>query len=183
MTVVPVDRSHNLLRTPKGDSPLDSYWTVNKLIKEFDLKLDPCCTGPDDCLVPTEQGGIFFTPKDDGLKQEWKYNSIFNPPFSKISLDKNDEPRYNGDRQIIYTPCIYEWCEKAIFEAIKHNTVNVGILPWYNSDWFRDCVWGPLPKSNIIPLDKRINFLDENNEPIVGNRFDSFLAVWDQRKR
>ena len=88
MTVAPIDKSHNLLRTPKEDSKLGSHWTLNKLIKQFNLNLDPCCSGPIDAMC--EQ---YFTPKENGLKQEWKYNTIFNPPSSKPIFELDGTPK------------------------------------------------------------------------------------------
>ena len=65
--VVQVTKENNLWRTPKGDSPLDSKITLNKLIKKFKLRLDPCCCGTVDCMIPVKDGGLFYTPKENGL--------------------------------------------------------------------------------------------------------------------
>ena len=181
--VVQVSKENNLWRTPKGDSPLDSKITVNKLIKNFKLKLDPCCSGPNDCLVPPERGGIYYTPKENGLLQNWKHNAIFNPPFSKIKYDDHGKPKRNENGKIMYESAIGDWCEKAISESIKHKILVVGILPLYNTQWFRDYVWDILPKGHIYMFDKRIQFLNQKNQIVKGTRFDSFMAFWDQRRR
>lgn len=169
MTVTPVDRSQNLWRTPKGDAPLGrSHWTLNKLKAEFHLKLDPCAENAEAAMCDR-----YYTPDDDGLKWDWDENAIFNPPFSRPVADLE-----SGD--VNYVPCIGDWCRKAVLEAVKHNTINIGILPWYQSPWFIDHVWDLLPKRNIIPLG-RVSYLDSRNMPQQGNRFDSFLALWDMR--
>ena len=182
MVVAQVTKENNLWRTPKGDEPLDSKITLNKLITKFSLKLDPCCSGPIDCLIPPKKGGIFFTPKEDGLKQQWKHNAIFNPPFSRMVLDEKQKPKKNEKGEIIYTSAIGDWCQKAIDESIKNHILAIGILPLYNAGWFRDYVWEILPKSHIYMFDKRIQFLNQKNQKVKGTRFDSFLAFWDGRK-
>jgi len=169
MVVTPVQPRHNMYRTPKGRVPIGnkSHWTLDDLIDTYELKLDPC--------AENEQASMcdrFYTPEDNGLKQDWDVNAIFNPPFSA--------PVRINDR-IVWKSCIGRWCDKAIHEARIHKTVVIGILPWYQSEWFFRYVWWMLRKDGIIPLG-RVSYWDKKDRPMKGNRFDSFLAVWDMRR-
>lgn len=87
------DHSQNLWRTPKGDKQLGkSGITLNMLIKKFDLKLDPCASGPEDSMCKR-----FYTKEQNGLKLEWNENSIYNPPFAIQVLDKKGKPKFTID--------------------------------------------------------------------------------------
>jgi site-specific DNA-methyltransferase (adenine-specific) len=48
------------------------------LNEEFNFTLDPCC------LKKTAKCKKYYTPKEDGLKQSWKSESVFmNPPYGR----------------------------------------------------------------------------------------------------
>jgi site-specific DNA-methyltransferase (adenine-specific) len=61
----------------------DQTWTTpedfyNNLNKEFNFTLDPCCT------KSTAKCKKYFTPVEDGLKQEWGGETVFmNPPYGR----------------------------------------------------------------------------------------------------
>lgn len=178
MTVVQVDHANNLWRTPQGDTPLAKgcRWSVNKLVSTYDIRLDPCCSGKIDAMAE-----IYYTPDQDGLNQPWTYNTIFNPPFQKRVM-MNGEPKLNDAGEQIWTSAIADWCQKAIQEVMRHKTIAIGILPLYaTTNWFHDYIWDILPKTQIEFLRHRINYLDKNNKPVAGTRFDSILVFWDQR--
>jgi len=178
--------SQNLWRTPRGDKLLGKGpHTINNLIKEFNLILDPCCSGIDDCLIPIKQGGKFFTKEDDGLKQDWKYNSIFNPPFSKTVIDNTTnlpKTRLNKDTkkiETIYKSAVGDWIEKAISQVTKHGITAIGILPVYTSQtWFHQYI------HNIAPVDfihGRVHFTSPEGKTGSPN-FDTMLVFWIPRK-
>ena len=123
----------------------------------------------------------FTRQKKTDCCQTWKYNAIFNPPFSKIKYDDHGKPKKNEKGQVMYESAIGDWCEKAINESIKNKTLVIGLLPLYNTVWFREYVWDILPKGHIYMFDRRIQFLNQKNKQVKGTRFDSFLAFWDNR--
>lgn len=181
------DLSQNLWATPKGDSLLGrGPHTLNKLIKQFDLILDPCCSGPADCLIPVNQGGKFYTKEDDGLKQEWKHNSIFNCPFSQGLFDtKTNLPILKMKHNLIgpqtqkYESVIGTWIEKAISQVTKHGITAIGILPVYTSTiWFQQYI------HQIAPVDfinGRVHFTSPDGRTGSPN-FDTMLVFWIPRK-
>jgi site-specific DNA-methyltransferase (adenine-specific) len=86
----------------------DEVWSTpqefyNKLDEEFDFDLDPCAI-PDNAKCET-----FFTPEQDGLKQNWEGYSVFcNPPYG---------------RKIKY------WVQKCYQESKKPETKVVMLIP------------------------------------------------------
>lgn len=56
-------------------TPQDFYDELNK---EFDFNLDPCA------LPTNAKCQTFYTPEQDGLKQNWEGYSVFcNPPYGR----------------------------------------------------------------------------------------------------
>lgn len=52
-----------------------------KLNAEFDFTLDPCTTDDNPLGTP-----IFYTPKEDGLRQSWLNERVFcNPPYRDVA--------------------------------------------------------------------------------------------------
>ncbi|WP_299111987.1 DNA N-6-adenine-methyltransferase [uncultured Winogradskyella sp.] len=91
-------------------------WLFDKLDKEFGFTLDPCC------LPKTAKCKKYFTPKEDGLIQDWSGETVFvNPPYGRS---------------------IVLWARKAHMEAKKGTTI-VMLLP-VRSDtrWFHDWIYG-----------------------------------------
>jgi len=75
----------------------------NKLDEEFDFDLDPCAI-PENAKCET-----FFTPEQDGLKQNWGGYSVFcNPPYGRK---------------------IKDWVEKCYQESKKPETQVVMLIP------------------------------------------------------
>jgi site-specific DNA-methyltransferase (adenine-specific) len=75
----------------------------DKLNEEFQFTLDACA------LPQNAKCGIFFTPQDDGLIQDWQGYVVFcNPPYGRE---------------------IAKWVEKCYIESRKENTKVVMLLP------------------------------------------------------
>jgi len=179
------DPSQNLWRTPKGDKLFGrGPYTVNKLIKEFALRLDPCCSGEIDCLVPIDQGGQFYTKKDDGLKQPWLYNTIFNPPFAKLVYNQDGTLKMKFDKKTqmqvpVYKSAIEDWIKKAVSEVLDNGITVIGILPVYTSPkWFHQYINGV---ASIEFINGRIHYTNQDGKTGSPN-FDSMLVFWQPRK-
>lgn len=81
-------------------TPIDFF---KQLDDEFHFTLDPCCT------ELTAKCKKFYTPKEDGLKQDWKGHNVFvNPPFGR------EQPL---------------WIKKCFEESLKPNTLVVMLIP------------------------------------------------------
>lgn len=75
----------------------------DKLDREFHFTLDPCCT-PD-----TAKCKKYYTPKENGLLQDWDGETVFCNPL------------YGRD--------LKTWIEKCYFESRKPNTTVVMLIP------------------------------------------------------
>lgn len=82
------------------ETPKDFY---DKLNKEFNFTLDPCCS------EKTAKCEKFYTEKDDGLTKNWGGETVFmNPPYGREQK---------------------KWIEKAYKESLKENTKVVCLIP------------------------------------------------------
>ena len=88
----------------------------NKLDEEFDFDLDPCAI-PENAKCET-----FFTPEQDGLKQNWVGYSVFcNPPYGRK---------------------IKDWVEKCYQESKKPETQVVMLIPARtDTSYFHDYIY------------------------------------------
>ena len=83
----------------------------DRLALEFSFELDVCAT-PDNAKCP-----IYYSPEDDGLKQEWKGVCWMNPPYGRT---------------------IGQWVRKAAESAMSGATV-VCLLPARtDTRWFHE---------------------------------------------
>jgi len=75
----------------------------DRLNEEFQFTLDACA------LPENAKCGLYFTPQDDGLIQDWGGHTVFcNPPYGrKIAI----------------------WVEKCWMESRKENTKVVMLIP------------------------------------------------------
>lgn len=74
----------------------------DELDKEFGFTLDPCCT------ELTAKCKTYYTPKEDGLQQDWKGHNVFvNPPFGREQA---------------------AWIKKCYEESLKPNTLVVMLI-------------------------------------------------------
>lgn len=116
-------RKSDLWRTPTTlFASLDS---------EFQFNLDPCCL-PDSALCPQ-----YYTPLEDGLKQDWGGHRVFcNPPYSDIAA----------------------WAEKCYIESRKPNTLVVMLIPARtDTSYFHKWIYG---HSELRFIRGRLHFND-----------------------
>ena len=92
----------------------------DKLNEEFHFTLDPCCS------ETNKKCSKFFTPEQDGLKQDWsKYIVFMNPPYNALMVN---------------------WIKKAYEESLK-GAIVVCLLPANRSDtswWWNYCMKGEI---------------------------------------
>lgn len=140
------------LANSKGHDQKDLWGTpppiYNPLNDEFRFTLDPCC------LIQTAKCEKFYTPKENGLIQDWSNDIVFcNPPYSRGNIDK--------------------WTQKC-FEESKKGAIVVGLFPVSTSaKWFHKWVW---KKADLRFIEGRIRFVDA---PYTAP-FSSVLAVYNQ---
>jgi phage N-6-adenine-methyltransferase len=116
MSDAPQVRKHNSgPHVEDWGTPQDLYDRLNRV---FHFDLDPCASGHEIAKAP-----LFFTPEDDGLKQEWTGNVFLNPPWGKGAPIKN-------------------WLIKAGQELdMSHCNTVVALLPAsVGTNWFNDYV-------------------------------------------
>lgn len=175
------DPSQNKWKTPKGDNQLGkSGITLNMLIKEFDLKLDPAAD-KDNTMCKE-----FFTIKDNGLTKEWTKNTIYNPPYSEEILDETTgdpvlkmNKKKIGPQQPKYLSVLGAWVEHGVKQAMKHKIVVIGILPVYTSQaWFHQYVDGV---AEIKFLFGRVHYEAPDGSSGSPN-FDTMICIWDARE-
>lgn len=87
-------------------------YVFDALDMEFDFTLDPCC------VEATAKCEKFFTPKEDGLKQDWSEDRVFmNPPYGSE---------------------LGRWMKKA-FEESKRGALVVCLVPArVDVEWWHD---------------------------------------------
>lgn len=110
-------------------TPRDFY---NKLNKEFNFTLDPCCMRKS-ALCKT-----YFTPEEDGLRQSWVGHTVFvNPPYGRQ---------------------IGKWVKKCYEEGKKENTTVVMLIPSRtDTRYFHDYIYH---KAEIRFIKGRLKFVD-----------------------
>ncbi len=109
----------------------------DRLNEVFNFKLDPCC------VPETAKCKIYFTPKEDGLKQEWNKigNAFVNPPFSRA---------------------LPLWVQKYYEESLKGICVVMLIPARTDTAYFQNYCF----KGNILFIKGRLKFIDaERNTP------------------
>lgn len=139
-------------------SSVDTTWETpqeffNTLNEEFNFTLDPCC------LPETAKCNKFYTPKENGLIQDWSGETVFvNPPYGKE---------------------INKWAEKCHKEA-KKGTVIVMLVPVRTSTrWFHNWIYG---HAEIRLLKGKLKFL--LNKQIKGNApFASMVVVFNGKNK
>ena len=131
---------HFSSNTDIWSTPQDFY---NKLNAEFSFNLDPCA------LPENAKCDKFFTPEQDGLKQDWGgYRVFMNPPYGRE---------------------IGKWVEKA---ATCKADIVVGLLPARtDTRWFHEHIYG---KAEIRFIKGRLKFGDATNSA----PFPSMIVVW-----
>ena len=122
-----------LMFSSKSDiwaTPQDFY---NNLNAEFNFTLDPCA------LPTNAKCSKFYTPEQNGLKQDWSNETVFcNPPYSDI---KN-------------------WVEKAYNEAKRGAKVVMLIPARTDTRYFHDFIYN---KHEVRFVKGRLKFGDQKN--------------------
>lgn len=140
----------NVIFSHKTDSWATPEWLFQKLNKIYNFTLDPAADHFN------RKCAKYFTLDEDGLKQDWKGETVFiNPPYSKI----------------------YDWVKKAHTEALTNKTKSVAILPARtDTRWFHEYCLDGAVVSEIIFIKGRLKFGEgKNSAP-----FPSMIVVFDQ---
>jgi phage N-6-adenine-methyltransferase len=99
---------------------------------------------------------VFWTKKDDGLRQAWKPSRAYwmNPPYSEAS----------------------KWAKKAQ-EAARNGAVVVGLLANRSATkWYADHV---VPSAAVIQLTGRVPFRNADDEALQSDApFHSIIVIW-----
>ncbi len=116
----------------------------NTLKQEFNFTLDPCA------LPINAKCSKFYTPEQNGLKQDWSNETVFcNPPYSNVK----------------------EWVEKASNEA-KRGAKTVMLIPARtDTKWFHEHIYN---KHEVRFIKGRLKFGDSKNSA----PFPSMLVVF-----
>lgn len=114
-------------------TPIDFF---NKLDKEFNFTLDPCCT------VENRKCDKYYTKEEDGLSKSWIGESVFcNPPYGRE---------------------IKNWVRKCYMESKNKNTTVVALLPARtDTNWFHSYIYNKAKEIRFIK--GRLKFGDSKN--------------------
>lgn len=109
----------------KEDTWTTPQWFFDELNREFEFTLDPCC------LQDTRKCDKYFTPEDDGLKQDWGGERVFvNPPYGRG---------------------ISNWIKKCSDESKKHNTIVVALIPARtDTKYFHDFIYNKVKEIRFL---------------------------------
>ena len=121
----------------------DQKWATpkeifNRFDEVFKFKLDPCC------VPKTAKCTTYFTPEEDGLKQDWDKvgNTFVNPPFSRE---------------------LASWIKKSYEESLKGIIVAMLIPARPDTKaWHSYC----LPNAKILFIKGRLTFEDQRDKPM-----------------
>lgn len=129
----------------------------NELDKEFNFTLDPCC------LKETAKCDKYYTPKENGLEQDWYGETVFvNPPYGRE---------------------IKDWVKKSFNESRSNATTVVMLIPARtDTKYFHDYIWDeninrPKIGNEVRFIKGRIKFLKEGKE-MDSAPFPSMIVVF-----
>ena len=137
------------------ETPQDFF---DKLNEEFHFDLDPCCH------PSTAKCENYFTPKEDGLVQDWsRFKAAFvNPPYGRA---------------------IGRWVAKCYRESLKGVKVVMLIPSRTDTAYFHDYIYG---KAQIRFIRGRLKFRGYNtkgelvqNQPLARATFPSMIVIYD----
>lgn len=118
-------------KTDLWATPQDFF---DKLDEEFHFNLDPCA------LPNNAKCSKYFTPEQDGLKQDWAKHRVFcNPPYGKA---------------------IKKWVEKCHTEAQKGTLIVLLIPARTDTAYFHDYIYN---KAEIRFIRGRLRFGNAQN--------------------
>ena len=118
----------------------------DKLNEEFHFNLDPCA------LPENAKCTKYFTPAEDGLKQNWGWCRVFcNPPYGRV---------------------IGKWVKKCYEESQKPNTIVVMLIPARtDTSYFHDYIYH---NADLRFIRGRLHF----NEAKQGAPFPSMVVIF-----
>lgn len=129
----------------------------DKLNEEFDFTLDPCCM-PKSALCEK-----YYTPDENGLKQDWKGERVFvNPPYGRE---------------------IKHWVKKCFDEKDKAEVIVMLIPARTDTRYFHDYILG---KAIIRFIKGRLKFVDmdykgeEKDRKMSPAPFPSMLVIFNR---
>ena len=121
-----MNKVHFSMKSNEWTTPQDLY---DKLNKEFNFTLDPCCT------KESAKCDKFYTKEDDGLSKDWRYDTVFmNPPYGRE---------------------IPKWIEKAYKESLKGAVVVCLIPARTDTRYWHDYIF---TKAEVRFLKGRVKF-------------------------
>ena len=130
-------------------TPLEFF---KELDREFGFTLDPAAT------AKSAKCDRYFTPDDDGLKQDWGGDCVFcNPPYGRA---------------------IHEWVRKGYEESRKPGTTVVMLIPARtDTAYFHEFIFhGKADEVRFIR--GRLKFTDEDGNSKDAAPFPSAVIVW-----
>lgn len=149
-------------------TPIEIFrWIEEEL--GFKFTLDPCTSEDNPLRTPK-----FYTIKDDGLKQNWKGETVYiNPPYGELR----------------------RWVRKAHHEAQDRDTTVVGLLPLRTPSYMRKYIFNNMSlhlhtlrygrqlyngQIGFYFMPGRVHFIDPNTGKPAKNSpyFDSIVVVW-----
>ena len=121
-----MNKVHFSSKSNEWTTPQDLY---DKLNKEFNFTLDPCCT------KESAKCDKYYTKEDDGLSKDWRYDRVFmNPPYGRE---------------------ISKWIEKAYKESLKGAVVVCLIPARTDTRYWHDYIF---TKAEVRFLKGRVKF-------------------------
>ena len=127
------------------ETPQDFF---DKLNEEFNFNLDPCA------LPENAKCSKFFTPQENGLKQDWSGKRVFcNPPYGKE---------------------IKDWVKKCYEESMRGTLVVMLIPARTDTSYFHDWIY---KKAEIRFIRGRLKF----GNAVHGAPFPSMVVVYNPR--
>ena len=132
----------------KWQTPQDVF---DKLNEEFNFTLDPCCQ------IDSAKCSKFYTPKEDGLIQNWQGETVFvNPPYGRE---------------------LKKWVEKCYNESYNDNTTVVMLIPARtDTRYFHEFIYHI---AEIRFLKGRIKFINPTTKlPADAAPFPSMIVIF-----
>ncbi|MHB9293729.1 hypothetical protein Holit_02859 [Hollandina sp. SP2] len=134
------------LMSSKTDMWATPQWLFDTLNNQYHFCLDVCA------VEENAKCERFFSPEEDGLKQQWEGVCWMNPPYGRG---------------------IIQWVKKA-YESSLEGAVVVALLPARtDTAWFWEYVYH---KARIEFIRGRLKFGDSTGAA----PFPSMIAVWDR---
>lgn len=140
-------------------SSKDEKWQTpdylfQELNKEFNFTLDPCCQHD------SSKCKKYFTPVEDGLKQDWSKDIAFvNPPYGRE---------------------LKKWVEKSYLESLKGSVVVMLIPSRTDTVYFHEYIY---KKAEIRFLKGRIKFINPKTKKVGDSApFPSMIVIFDGSK-